>query len=261
MPKHTVVTMPGDGIGNQVLPEAIRVLERRRLRRRIHSCRHRMGLLVPRRQCAPERTSRTAAPSTNSDSSARSPRSRRKQAEAELDARTPRQGLLLLQPDRHDAAEVQSRYLHAPLHLVSRQSAEFHSQAAGRRLRRATGQRRRFPPEHRRPVCRSRVDESAGASSRCSRAPMRNSSRLLMCPAPISAISVRIITRKRGAQHLQGRIRIREEERLQVRHHLREAERSARNLRHDGRSGQGSVQEVSRTSRSGPPTSMRRPCG
>lgn len=27
MPKHTVVTMPGDGIGNQVLPQAIRVLE------------------------------------------------------------------------------------------------------------------------------------------------------------------------------------------------------------------------------------------
>ena len=27
MSKHTVVTMPGDGIGNQVLPEAIRVLD------------------------------------------------------------------------------------------------------------------------------------------------------------------------------------------------------------------------------------------
>src|ERR1700739_3929166 len=27
MKKHTVVTMPGDGIGNQVLPEALRVLE------------------------------------------------------------------------------------------------------------------------------------------------------------------------------------------------------------------------------------------
>jgi 3-isopropylmalate dehydrogenase len=27
MPKHTVVTMPGDGIGNQVLPEAIRLLK------------------------------------------------------------------------------------------------------------------------------------------------------------------------------------------------------------------------------------------
>jgi isocitrate dehydrogenase (NAD+) len=27
MPKHTVVTMPGDGIGNQVLPESLRVLE------------------------------------------------------------------------------------------------------------------------------------------------------------------------------------------------------------------------------------------
>jgi len=27
MPKHTVVTMPGDGIGNQVLPEAVRVLK------------------------------------------------------------------------------------------------------------------------------------------------------------------------------------------------------------------------------------------
>ena len=27
MAKHKIVTMPGDGIGNQVLPEAIRVLE------------------------------------------------------------------------------------------------------------------------------------------------------------------------------------------------------------------------------------------
>lgn len=27
MPKHTIVTMPGDGIGNQVLPEALRVLK------------------------------------------------------------------------------------------------------------------------------------------------------------------------------------------------------------------------------------------
>ena len=26
MAKHTVVSMPGDGIGNQVLPESIRVL-------------------------------------------------------------------------------------------------------------------------------------------------------------------------------------------------------------------------------------------
>ena len=27
MAKYTVVTMPGDGIGNQVLPQALRVLE------------------------------------------------------------------------------------------------------------------------------------------------------------------------------------------------------------------------------------------
>jgi len=27
MPKHTIVSMPGDGIGNQVLPEAVRVLD------------------------------------------------------------------------------------------------------------------------------------------------------------------------------------------------------------------------------------------
>src|SRR5207249_11097208 len=27
MAKHTVITMPGDGIGNQVLPEALRVLK------------------------------------------------------------------------------------------------------------------------------------------------------------------------------------------------------------------------------------------
>ncbi len=31
MPKHTIVTMPGDGIGNQVLPEAIRVFRGGRL--------------------------------------------------------------------------------------------------------------------------------------------------------------------------------------------------------------------------------------
>ena len=27
MARHTVVTMPGDGIGNQVLPEALRILK------------------------------------------------------------------------------------------------------------------------------------------------------------------------------------------------------------------------------------------
>ncbi len=27
MPKYTVITMPGDGIGNQVLPESLRVLK------------------------------------------------------------------------------------------------------------------------------------------------------------------------------------------------------------------------------------------
>ncbi|HMD97873.1 MAG TPA: isocitrate/isopropylmalate family dehydrogenase [Terriglobia bacterium] len=27
MPHYTIVTMPGDGIGNQVLPEALRVLD------------------------------------------------------------------------------------------------------------------------------------------------------------------------------------------------------------------------------------------
>jgi len=27
MPKYTIITMPGDGIGNQVLPESLRVLK------------------------------------------------------------------------------------------------------------------------------------------------------------------------------------------------------------------------------------------
>jgi isocitrate/isopropylmalate dehydrogenase len=27
MAKHTVITMPGDGIGNQVLPESLRILK------------------------------------------------------------------------------------------------------------------------------------------------------------------------------------------------------------------------------------------
>ena len=57
------------------------------------------------------------------------------------------------------------------------------------------------------------------------------------------AISVRIITRKAARKICQGGVRVGEEVRLQIRHHLREAERAARNLRHDGRRSQGVAKE------------------
>ena len=60
MAKHTVVTMPGDGIGNQVLPEALRVFKAVGFDARIRSCRYRLGIWCNEGNALPERTHRSA---------------------------------------------------------------------------------------------------------------------------------------------------------------------------------------------------------
>ena len=134
MAKHTVVTMPGDGIGNQVLPEALRVLKAVGFDAEyIHAdigweCWCREGNALPQRTIdllAKHKLGLFGAITSKP----------KKQAEAELTPGIARQGLFLLQSHRHDAAALQSRHLHSSLHFVSRQSAEFHSQAGRRRLR------------------------------------------------------------------------------------------------------------------------------
>ena len=50
MAKHTVVTMPGDGIGNQVLPRGIAPAESGGVRCRLHTCRYWLGMLAAQGQ-------------------------------------------------------------------------------------------------------------------------------------------------------------------------------------------------------------------
>ena len=70
MEKKNIVTMPGDGIGKTFLPEALRVLDAEGFGE-LYSRRHRLGILVQRRQSAAQRTL-DCSRSTGSDSSERS---------------------------------------------------------------------------------------------------------------------------------------------------------------------------------------------
>ena len=126
MAKHTVVTMPGDGIGNQVLPEAIRVLDAVGFEANyVHAdigweCWRREGNALP------ERTIELLAKHKLGLFGAITSKPK-KAAEAELDPELQRQRLFVLQSHCDDAPAIWSRYLHAPLHWISGKSAELHS--------------------------------------------------------------------------------------------------------------------------------------
>ena len=129
MAKHTVVTMPGDGIGNQVLPEALRVLKAVEFDAEyIHAdigwdCWCREGNALPQRTVdllAKHKLGLFGA-ITSKPKKAGGSRTR---------AGTSGQRLLLLQPHRNHAAALSPRYLHSSLHFFPRQSAELHSQTA-----------------------------------------------------------------------------------------------------------------------------------
>ena len=242
MAKHTVVTMPGDGIGNQVLPEAIRVLDAVGFEAELRPRRHRLGVLAERGQRAARAHHRLAA-------AAQGRPVRRDHLEAEEGnrgrsrSRAEGQGPAVLQPHRLHAADLQPRHLHAALPVVPRQSAELHPQEARRRLRRAQGRRRGLPPEHRRTVRRSGVDEPAAAGARCAGDALQVQAfrqRARRRPGDFGAHH----HSPGGAAHLRSGLPARAQVRLQVGHHLREAQRAARNLRHDGRGREGSAEAV-----------------
>ena len=119
MAKHTVVTMPGDGIGNQVLPEALRVLKAVGFDADyIHAdigweCWRNEGNALPQRTI--DLLGQTQARPVRSHHFKTKQRST-----SRTEARVARQGSGVLQPDRDHAPEVQPRYLHAPLHRVHR---------------------------------------------------------------------------------------------------------------------------------------------
>ena len=133
MAKYTVITMPGDGIGNQVLPESLRVLQAVGFDAEyIHAdigwdCWRAQGNALPERTIellTKHKLGLFGAITSKPN----------KAAQAELIARVTGKGLRLLLADRDHAAEIQSRYLHAAVRRVHGQSAELHPEKNGWRL-------------------------------------------------------------------------------------------------------------------------------
>ena len=164
MAKYTVVSMPGDGIGNQVLPEAIRVLDAVGFDATYVHGDIGWEFWKSEGNALPDRTIALLEKHKLGLFGAITSKPK-KEADAELAPALQRQGLHVLFADRHHAAAVQPGYLRAAVHRVSRQSSELHSQESRRRIRRAAGERGRLPPEHRGAVLRRRVDQPAGAGA------------------------------------------------------------------------------------------------
>ncbi len=220
----TIVTMPGDGIGNQVLPEAIRVLDAVGFEADyVHAdigweCWIKEGNALPERTIDLLRQHKSRP--LRRDHLEAQERSR-----GRTDSRVEGQRPSILQPHCFHAAEVQPRRLHAALPVVPRQSAELHPQEACGRLRRAEGRCGGLPPEYRGPVRRRGVDQSAAASARCAEhecevQAVRESCRRRSCDFGAHHHP------SGGAPHLRSGVPARAQVRLQVSDHLREAERA-----------------------------------
>ena len=180
MAKHTIVTMPGDGIGNQVLPEAIRVLDAVGFEADYVHADIGWECWISEGNALPERTIELLRQHKVGLFGAITSKPK-KEAEAELSPALQGQRLSVLQPHRFHAADVQPRRLHAAVPVVSRQSAELHPQEARRRIRGAEGGCGCLPAEHRRALRRRGVDESSAAGARRSAHAIRSSSRSTTC--------------------------------------------------------------------------------
>jgi hypothetical protein len=130
MAKHTVITMPGDGIGNQVLPESLRMLKAVGFDAEyIHAdigwdCWREQGNALPDRTIellTKHKLGLFGAITSKPN----------KAAQAELNPELQGKGLCLLLADCDHAADIQSRYLHAAVRRVHGQSAELHPQESG----------------------------------------------------------------------------------------------------------------------------------
>ena len=152
MARYTVVTMPGDGIGNQVLPEALRVLKAVGFdaeyvhgdigwefwRKEANALPDRTIDLLQETQDRPVRRHYVEAEEA---------------ARSRTDAGTSRQRPRLLQPDRDHAAAVQPGYLHEAVLGVRGQSAELCAAQYGWQDCRAADQHDRVSPEYRGALC------------------------------------------------------------------------------------------------------------
>jgi len=145
MAKYTVITMPGDGIGNQVLPESLRVLKAVGFDADYIHADIGWDCWCAQGNALPDRTIELLTKHKLGLFGAITSKPN-KAAQSRTQARTAREGLRLLLAHRHHAPEIQSRYLHASLRRIHRQSAELHPQEHLGRIRRAEDRHHRFPP-------------------------------------------------------------------------------------------------------------------
>ena len=258
MAKHTVVTMPGDGIGKTVLPEALRVLDAVGFDAEYVHADIGWEFWVNEGNPLPERTIELLAEHKLGLFGAITSKPK-PEAAAELSPELRDKGLVYFSPIVAHAPALQPRRLHPPLPLVPRQPAELHPPHRGRRLRGAAGRRGDLPPEHRGPVRRRRVDRPAG--SRCATRWRTHPKFKAFADTPGEDLAIctrDLHARAPAAASCTAGLRVRQEARLQVGDGLREAQRAARDLGHDGRGRQRGRRRTTPTSSSGRPTSTPR---
>ena len=245
MAKPTIVTMPGDGIGNQVLPEAIRVLEASGFQADyVHAdigwdCWIREGNALPQRTIDLLRQHRVGLFGAITSKP-------KKEAEAELSPSLRGKGHQYFSP-------IVSMRQIFNLDVCMRPCLSFPGNPLNFIRKKPSGG---FEEPKVDVVVFRQNTEGLYAGVEWTNPPEMVREALKTHPQVQAlrrrvagedlAISVRIITRGGGATHLRGGIRIRAQVRLQVGHHLREAQRPARDLGHDGRSGEGGAEAIPR---------------
>ena len=184
MAKHTVVTMPGDGIGNQVLPEALRVLDAVGFDAEyVHAdigwdCWCREGNALPQRTIdllAKHKLGLFGAITSKP----------KKQAEAELAPELRGKGYSYFSPIVTMRQRFNLDTCIRPCISFPGNPLNFVRKNARRRLRGTVRQCRRLPAEHRRPLRRSGMDQSARTSARRARHVIQIQALCSVLPEPI----------------------------------------------------------------------------
>jgi isocitrate dehydrogenase (NAD+) len=158
--KRTIVSMPGDGIGKVVLPEAIRVLEAAGFEADYVHADIGWEFWIKEGNPLPQRTIELLDQHKIGLFGAITSKPK-EQAAAELDPSLRDKGFVYYSPIVGLRQRFNLDVSHPALHLVQGQPAELRPQ--GRRHRRGAARRRgHLPPEHRGALRRRRVDESAG---------------------------------------------------------------------------------------------------
>ena len=242
MAKHTVVTMPGDGIGNQVLPEAIRVLDAVGFDAKyVHAdigweCWRNEGNALPERTIELLRQHKVGLFGAITSKP-------KKETEADLIPALKGKGLQYFSP-------IVSMRQIFNLDICMRPCLSFPGNPLNFIRKKPDGGYEE--PKVDVVVFRQNTEGLyAGVEWTNPPQPVRDAlathskfKPFANVPGADLAISVRIITRPAARRICEAAFQPRAQVRLQVGDHLREAQRAARDLGHDGRGRQGSAEAV-----------------